>query len=80
MSDDKERYNFFNGMYASMLFLNDYEYTLNATSATSTCELIAGFTEFWHCMQHAACCAPARSAGRHASRRPVQERRVGLRV
>ena len=50
MSDDLERYNFFNGMYASMLFLNDYEYTLNATFAKSTYELIAGFTEFWHCM------------------------------
>lgn len=49
-SDDIARYNFFNGMYATTLFLNDYEYTLNATAAQSTYELIAGFTEFWHCM------------------------------
>jgi len=38
-------------MYASMLFLNDYEYTRNTTFAVAaTYPLIDGFTRFWHCM------------------------------
>ena len=49
-SADQSRYNLFNGMYAATIFLNDYEYTLNKTFATSaTYPLIDGFTRFWHC-------------------------------
>ena len=49
-SYDQSRYNMFNGMYATMLFINEVEYTGNATFAKQFLyPLLEGFMEFWHC-------------------------------
>ena len=49
-SYDGSRYNMFNGMYATMLLINEVEYTGNATFAKELLyPLLEGFMEFWHC-------------------------------
>lgn len=49
-SYDQTRWNYFNGMYAVMPFINHWEYTRNKTFAKEfTLPLLSGFTAFWNC-------------------------------